>query len=192
MATTTAEANSVLNPVELEIRAHLGDYVWGVDGDVLEEQVGRLLREQHLTLVTMESVTGGLLAHTITQAPGSSDYFKGGMVAYSNEMKVRWGVDTRLIREQGAVSPEVAMAMAQAAMKRTGADLGIGTTGVAGPDELEGNPPGTVHIGLAHAKGTVSLSWRLPAQRGLVKQRATTQTLMELWTFLKKLAANGA
>lgn len=190
-AATTEQANNVLDPVELEIREHLGDHIWGVDGDVLEEQVARQLREQHLTLATMESVTGGLLAHTITQASGSSDYFKGGMVAYSNEMKAQWGVDPGLIRELGAVSPEVAEAMARAARERTGADLGIGTTGVAGPDELEGHPPGTVHIGLAHAGGSLSFSRRLPAQRALVKQRTAAQALMELWTFLKQQAAKG-
>lgn len=190
-AQNSDEAQKLLSPVEAELRRLLGDYIWGVDDQVLEEQVGKELRQQGLTLATMESCTGGLLAHTITQVPGSSNYFKGGVVAYSNDMKIAGGVDPALIRDYGAVSPQVAQDMARAARDRMGADLGIGITGVAGPGELEGNPAGTVHIGLAHWGGTLHFSGRYPSQRALVKQRATMQALIELWNLLKQMKGKG-
>ena len=186
-AQNSEEAQRLLSPIEAELRRLLGDYLWGVDDQVLEEEVGSELRRQGLTLAVMESCTGGLLSHTITQVPGSSHYFKGGVVAYSNEMKIAWGVDPALIRDHGAVSPQGALEMARAARDLMGADLGIGVTGVAGPEELEGNPAGTVHIGLAHRGGTLHISRRYPSQRALVKQRATTQALIELWNLLSRM-----
>ena len=183
-AQNNEEAQKLLSPVEAELRRLLGDYIWGVDDQVMEEQVGKELIRQGLTLAIMESCTGGLLSHTITQVPGSSNYFKGGIVAYSDDMKIAGGVDPDLILSHGAVSPQVAQDMARAARDRMGADVGIGITGVAGPGELEGNPVGTVHIGLAHAGGTLHFSRRYPSQRALVKQRATMQALIELWNLL--------
>ena len=180
------EAERLIAPVEQELRRHLGNNIWGVDDQVMEEQVGEELRRQGLTLATMESCTGGFLAHTITQAPGSSAYFLGGIVSYTNEVKEEWGVDPALIREHGVVSPQVAGDMARACRERLGADLGIGITGVAGPDELEGQPVGTVHIGLASKDGVFSHSRRFPPQRPLVKQRAAVQALMELWNLIRR------
>jgi len=185
------EAQKLISPVEADLRRLLGDYIWGVDDQALEEQVGNELRRQGLTLAVMESCTGGLLAHTITQVPGSSHYFKGGVVAYSNDMKIAWGVDSALIRDYGAVSPQVTQDMARVARDRMGADLGIGVTGVAGPEELEGNPAGTVHIALAHEGGTLQFSRRYPSQRALVKQRATMQALIELWNLLSQIKETG-
>ena len=179
------EAERLIQPVEQEVRRHLGGNIWGVDDQVLEERVGEELRRRGLTLATMESCTGGFLAHTITQVPGSSAYFLGGVVSYTNEVKEAWGVDPALIREHGVVSPEVAADMARACRERLGADLGIGITGVAGPDELEGQPVGTVHIGLASNDGVFSHSRRFPPQRPLVKQRAAVQALMELWNLIR-------
>ena len=180
------EAERLIQPVEQELRQRLGDNIWGIDDQVMEEQVGEELRSRGLTLATMESCTGGFLAHTITQVPGSSAYFRGGIVSYTNEVKAAWGVDPALIREHGAVSPQVAEDMARACRERLEADLGIGITGVAGPDELEGQPVGTVHIGLASKDGALSHSRRYPPQRPLVKQRAAVQALMELLNLIRK------
>ena len=179
------EAERLIRPVEQEVRRHLEGNIWGVDDQALEEQVGEELRRRGMTLATMESCTGGFLAHTITQVPGSSAYFLGGVVSYTNEVKEAWGVDPALIRERGVVSPEVAADMARACRERLGADLGIGITGVAGPDELEGQPVGTVHIGLASKDSVFSHSRRFPPQRPLVKQRAAVQALMELWNLIR-------
>lgn len=184
-APSSEEAASMLSPVEAELRRLLGDNVWGADEDVLEERVGRELARRGLTLAVMESCTGGLLAHTITQVAGSSDYFLGGIVSYTNEVKAAWGVDPSLIREHGVVSPEVARDMARACREAMNADIGIGITGVAGPDELEGQPVGTVHMGFSHQWGEHHLSRRFPGQRALIKQRAAVQALLELWELLR-------
>lgn len=186
-AKNNKEAQKILAPTETEVWSILGDYIWGVDDQVLEEQIGKELIRQSFTLAIMESCTGGLLSHIITQVPGSSHYFKGGVVAYSDDLKIDWGVDHALIRDYGVVSLQVAQDMARAVKDRTGADLGIGITGVAGPDELEGNPVGTVHIGLAHAEGTLHFSRSYSSQRSIIKQRAATQALIELWNFLNDI-----
>ena len=178
---TGEEAGELVRPVEEDLRRTFQANIWGFDDETPEESVGALLRQRGLTLATMESCTGGMLADTITNVPGSSDYFKGGVVSYTNELKIASGVPAELIKLHGAVSSQVAEAMATAARLRLGADFGIGVTGVTGPDELEGKPPGTVYIGLAHAGGCESSNQRFPANnRGLVKRRAVTTALLAL------------
>ena len=182
-AETQEKAEAMLAPLEQGVRAILGSAVWGVDEDTLEAIIGTLLVEKGLTLATMESCTGGLLATTITDVPGSSRYFRGGLVAYSNEMKVAWGVAPALIEQHGAVSPQVAEAMALAVRSRLGADIGIGITGVAGPDELEGKRAGTVHIAVLQGKDGKDkrvLNPIYPPRRPDVKRRATVAAIIML------------
>ncbi len=175
------EAQRLLQPVDEQLRGIFKDAVWGTDDETAESSVGTFLREHGLTLATMESCTGGMLADFITNVPGSSNYYKGGIVSYTNELKVASGVSADLIRGHGAVSSQVAEAMAQAVRLRLGADFGIGITGAAGPDALEGKPPGTVYIGVAHSGGCESSNYRFPANnRGLVKRRAVTMALLNL------------
>lgn len=187
-AATEEEARRVIAPVEAEICQALGPLVWGFDEETPEGSAGALIRERGLSLAVMESCTGGLLASTITDVPGSSDYFRGGVVSYTNEAKVSAGVDPALIEAHGAVSPQVAEAMAEAARRRLKADLGIGVTGVAGPSSLEGKPPGTVYIGLAWDGGSRVVSVRYLPQRAFVKRRATVQALLELVRLIKESA----
>ncbi|MBI4234099.1 MAG: competence/damage-inducible protein A [Chloroflexi bacterium] len=179
-AAREADAQALIAPVEAEIQAKMGPAIWGVDDETPEERLGSLLRERSLTLATMESCTGGLLASTITDVPGSSEYFLGGFVTYSNASKIAHGVDPRLVEEHGAVSPQVAEAMAQAARQRLETDLGVSVTGVAGPADQEGKPPGTVHIGLAWEGQAKAVSGRYPPRREMVKRRAVTHALLEL------------
>ncbi|MBI4301560.1 MAG: competence/damage-inducible protein A [Chloroflexi bacterium] len=174
------ETESLMAPMEARLRSLLIPYIWGMDDDTLPGVIGALLRERGLTLATMESCTGGLLAAAVTDAPGSSDYFKGGIITYSNAMKVVWRVDKVLIEEYGAVSPQVAESMARAACQRLGADVGIGITGVAGPGELEGKPAGTVHISVTDGCQTRTISPRYPPDRTSVRQRAVMAALLEL------------
>lgn len=177
-APTREEARALIEPVEEEMRRLLGDVVWGVDDDTLESVVGDLLRERGLTLATMESCTGGLLANAITNVPGSSAYFRGGLVAYATEAKIKWGVDADVIARHGAVSTETAVAMAQAARERLQADVGIGVTGVAGPDPQEDKPPGTINlavdVGFAEPQ---PVSYQFAQGREAVKRRAVTTAL---------------
>jgi nicotinamide-nucleotide amidase len=173
-----AKAGILIAEAESKLRAALADHIWGADSDTLEGAVGRLLSDRHLTLATMESCTGGLLASTITDIPGSSAYFKGGFVSYGNEMKASLGVDASLIERHGAVSCEVAEAMAQSARQRLTADIGLAVTGVAGPDELEGKPPGLAYIGFANRESAKSFEGRYPPLRVDVKRRAVTHALV--------------
>ena len=176
-AATAEEAHRLIGPVEEEARRVLGQAVWGADDDTLEGAVGALLKEQGLTLATMESCTGGLLATTITDVAGSSAYFKGGFVSYTAEMKVALGVAAELVARHGVVSAEVAQDMARACRQRLGADIGIGITGVAGPEPLEGKPPGTVHIGLDDGAAPQAVSYAFAQGRAATKRRAVTTAL---------------
>jgi nicotinamide-nucleotide amidase len=180
-ASTKEEARELIEPVEADVRRLLGDIVWGADDDTFEGVVGELLRSYHLTLGTMESCTGGLLADTVTNVSGSSVYFRGGIVAYATEMKVAFGVSAEVIERHGVISAECALDMARAARERFGADVGIGITGVAGPESQEEEPPGTVHIGLDPAFGTPqSVSYQFAQNRQAVKRRAVTTALAML------------
>ncbi len=192
-AATREEAGRLIQPVEAEIRRLLGDIVWGADDDTLEGAVGTLLSRRGLTLATMESCTGGLLANTITNVPGSSAYFRGGLVAYATEMKIGWGVDPTVIDEHGAVSAECASAMAQAAREQLGADIGIGITGVAGPDAQEEKPPGTIHIALETAFSEPrNVSYQFAQGREAVKRRAVTTALTLLRRVLLETGGGAA
>ncbi len=175
------EARRLIEPLEAEMRAILGDIVWGADDDSMEQAVGELLRQRNLTLATMESCTGGLLANTLTNVPGSSAYFRGGLVAYATEMKVEWGVDPEVIAEHGVISAECARAMSRAVRERLAADIGVGITGVAGPDPQEEKPAGTIHIGIdAGFAEPQSISYQFAQGREAVKRRAVSTALAML------------
>ena len=174
------EAEELIAHGEAQLRAILTHHIWGTDSDTLEGVVGTLLAKKGLTLATVESCTGGLLAATLTDVPGSSVYYKGGFVAYSNEAKIALGVSAQLIEQHGAVSLEVAEAMAQAARLQLEADIGLGTTGVAGPDELEGKPPGIAYIAICDSQGKRSIKGNYPPRRPEVKRLATAHTLFLL------------
>ena len=174
------EAEGMIAQLEERVRGILGDSIWGCDDETLESVVGALLTERGLTLATMESCTGGLLASMITDVPGSSDYFKGGLVSYTNDVKVGYGVDAALLEQHGAVSPEVAGAMAEAVRARLGADIGVAITGVAGPDAVEGQPVGTAHIAIDDGVEKRFTRGVYPPLRPEVKRRAANHALFEL------------
>jgi nicotinamide-nucleotide amidase len=191
-AASAEEARRLIQPVEEEARRILGGAVWGADDDTLAGAVGALLREHGLSLATMESCSGGLLASTITDVPGSSDYYQGGLVSYATEMKIAWGVDRQVIAEHGVISAECAQAMARVARERLGADVGVGVTGVAGPDPQEDKPVGTVHIAVALGEGPPrTVSYVFPQGREAVKRRAVTTALSLLRRALLDEARTG-
>jgi len=177
------QAEKMIAEGEVSIRAILGEYIWGTDDETLEAVIGRLLVEKGLSLAVMESCTGGLLATTITDVPGSSAYFKGGLVAYSNEAKIAYGVDAKIISEYGVISPEVAQAMAEAAKMFLGADVGVGITGI---EETEAKSVGMVYIGMDDGKNRRVVKGNYPGSRARVKRRATTAALFELRKTLTK------
>jgi nicotinamide-nucleotide amidase len=154
-AATSAEAEQLVLAMEGRVRQILGYHVFGIDKETLPERIGALLRVRQRTLGVMESLTGGLLSSTITDVPNSSSYFIGGLVTYSTALKAQMGVPAEILDRYGAVSEETARAMAHAVREQLGTDFGIGITGVAGPDQQENKPVGTVHIAVEGPEGVV-------------------------------------
>jgi nicotinamide-nucleotide amidase len=184
-------AMRMLDDFEIRVRGYIDRFIYGVDEQSLPDAVGELLRQQGLTLATMESCSGGLLGNTITDAPGSSAYYRGGIVAYSADVKIANGVDPELIERHGTVSQETSIAMASAARRELGADVGLGTTGVAGPAESEGRPVGTLHVamdflGEIHADSSI-----YSTTRSVLKRRAVMDVLYLLWSELKRREREG-
>jgi nicotinamide-nucleotide amidase len=168
----------------------IGSVIYGTDHDELESIVGTMLVNQGLTISFAESCTGGLLSHRITRVPGSSTYFTSGIISYANDMKVRLlGIDQEQIEQHGAVSHEVAAAMAEGALTRSGADVAIGITGIAGPDGgSELKPVGTVHFGLADSKSTQTELCKFPGDRHRIQTQAAHYGLNMLRLYLLRRA----
>jgi nicotinamide-nucleotide amidase len=178
-ASSEAEADALLDELGDKIETALGDHLFSSGGESLEEVVGMYLVLRRKTLAVAESCTGGLLAEQLTQVPGSSNYFLGGVICYSNELKTRLaGVPQKLIDEQGAVSKPLAQALAEGIRRRTGASLGIGITGIAGPGGGSAEKPvGLVFIALADERGTQVREFRFPGDRERIRHWATQAAL---------------
>jgi nicotinamide-nucleotide amidase len=176
---TDREAESRLAELGDKIELALGDHVYSTKGESLEEVVGMYLVMRQRTLAAAESCTGGLLAERITRISGSSKYFLGGAVCYTNEMKTRWaGVPPQLIESRGAVSQPVAQALAEGVRARTGASIGLGITGIAGPNGgTPEKPVGLVFIAISDERGTQVREFRFPGDRDRVRFWATQMAL---------------
>ena len=190
-AATPEEARKKMEPVEREILSRLGRYYFGRDDETLESAVGRLLRERGETLAVAESCTGGLLAKRLTDIPGSSEYFREGIVAYSNEAKERLlMVPREVLAEHGAVSEPVARGMAEGVRKLSGADYGLSVTGIAGPGGgTEEKPVGLVWVGVADGRGSEAVRLDLSAwarSRAAIRERSANMALDLLRRTLKK------
>ena len=186
---TREAALAEIAPVEAAVRDELGDVVYALDEETLEAAVGRLLRERGQTLATAESLTGGMVGARITTVAGASDYYLGGVVSYATEAKAGLlEVDRDLLAEHGPVSEPVAAAMAAGARRAFGADLGLATTGVAGPAEQAGQPVGTLCLGVADGAGSATMAVRAPGDRAQVRAWATTVALDLLRRRLEGLA----
>jgi nicotinamide-nucleotide amidase len=174
-AKSEAEAELLLDGLSGQIEERLGDAVFAFRGEKMEEVVGLRLAVGGFTLATAESCTGGLIAHRLTEVPGSSTYFMEGVVTYSNEAKTRrLGVPEELIESHGAVSAEVAEAMAEGVKRRAGTDFGLAVTGVAGPGGgTEEKPVGLVYVALADDAHTEHRRLMLPGDRHLIRWRAS-------------------
>jgi len=154
----------------------------------LEKKMGHLLADRDLTLAVAESCTGGMLGHRITSVGGSSVYFLGGIIAYSNKVKMLvLGVDHATLRKEGAVSEQVARQMALSVRGRFGADIGVGVTGIAGPGGgSEEKPVGLVYIGLAYGRKCIVKKFNFPGkQRNKVKELSCQSALKMVIDFLE-------
>jgi nicotinamide-nucleotide amidase len=168
-----AAAESLLDAEEAELRALLGDLVFGVDDEGMEAAVGRRLKAAGLTLGLAESITGGLVAARLTAVPGASDWFRGSIVSYASDVKF----DLLGVTRGPVVSQSAALEMATGAARVLGADVGLAVTGVAGPTEQDGQPVGTVWMGLALDGQAEATQVRLPGDRDRVRQFATISLL---------------
>ena len=173
-------AREMIVPVEAAITERLGPYIWGYDSETPEEAAGQALSERGLTLATMESASGGFLANSITDIPGSTSYYKGGIVATTKELLVASGVQTDTLRQHGLASAATALAMANAARETMGADYGIAITGVIGPEPVDDQPVGQVYVALAGMKEVRQLEFRTPPRRIVIKRRVANTALTEL------------
>lgn len=168
-----------LQKMERTIRGRLGPVVYGVDQERMSDVVGALLREKRLTIAVAESCTGGLISKQLTDTPGSSAYFMGGLVSYDDRIKRRvLGVPARTLRTHGAVSRRTARSMAERALRLFGTDLSVAITGVAGPSGGSAlKPVGTVWIALADGGSTECNAYRFTGDRGDVRERAAHKAL---------------
>ncbi|WP_227762380.1 competence/damage-inducible protein A [Zhaonella formicivorans] len=175
--------------LERQVRERLGEYIFGVDEETLEQAVGGLLSAHKLTIATAESCTGGLLAHRLTNVPGSSNYFQLGAVTYANRFKNRLlGVGLKTLSAYGAVSPNTAREMAKGIREYAHTDLGVGITGIAGPGGGSAEKPvGLVYLAVDFRGEITVHREQFLGDRQTVKARAVHTALMLLWQKLKSL-----
>jgi len=157
----------------------------------VEDEIGRLLMLGRLTLAVAESCTGGLIGHRVTSVSGSSDYFLGGVIAYSNEVKTKeLGVQRDTLVKEGAVSEPVAREMASGVRKKFGVDIGLGVTGIAGPGGgTREKPVGLIFVGLAHVRGCGSRQFSFSGDRFTIKTAASEVALEMIKEFLQEKEA---
>jgi nicotinamide-nucleotide amidase len=181
-AANETEANALIEPIDREIKQIAGENYFGSDEDTLASVVGQLLIAKGQTLAVAESCTGGGLGQMLTEIPGSSSYFMGGIISYANQVKIDLlGVNEADLAREGAVSETVACQMAAGVKAKLGTDWGVSITGVAGPGGgTETKPVGLVYIGIARPNGEVEgLKYQLGIQqeRGLIRQMSVAQSL---------------
>lgn len=190
-ATSTASAQAQVEKVEQAIRAKAGKYIYASGDEELEQVIGGLLTERRLTLAVAESCTGGLISDRLTNVSGSSGYFDRAYITYSNDAKLAdLGVPSDMIQQHGAVSREVAEAMADGARRKSNTDIGLSTTGIAGPTGgSQEKPVGLVWIGYSDRFGTLALRFTLGDERRRIKERAAQAALELLRRKLLKIDA---
>ena len=185
-AETREAAEALLKPLVAQVLETLGDVVYGVDVESLEQVVSAALLERGLTLSAAESCTGGLIAKRMTDLPGASQVFRGGVVSYTNGVKSGiLGVPEALLEEQGAVSEPVARVMAEGCRRVCGSDLAVSVTGVAGPESDDrGNEVGTVYIALASDQGTICR--KLSCGKGRGRERVRSAAAQNAFDMLRR------
>jgi nicotinamide-nucleotide amidase len=186
-AATPAEAERQLDQFEPRVRERVDEWLYGREHDSFPAVVGAMLRQRGLTLAVGESATGGQLASLITEAPGASDYFLAGYVAYSAAAKAALGVSPDLLREHGTIAAATTQALAAAVRATAGADVSVATTGNAGPDAAEDKPVGQLYLVVDVRGRQVCQETRYSTTRTEYKRRGALEALHLLWRELKRL-----
>ena len=174
------DAGQLLQDAEEKLESTFGSSVWGKDEDTLESLTGKWLNDNSLSLATMEDSSGGLLSNMISQAEGSSGYYRGGLIVRSDEMKVHWGVQDEIIKKYGAISPEMAESMARAAREKLSADIGLSTTGIVPRGDPDEKPHGLTYVGIADDQGTRSWQQNFARFRDEAARRGAIAALFRL------------
>jgi nicotinamide-nucleotide amidase len=187
-AESVEAAKAMIAPIEREVRDRIGYGIYGVDEQTVESQIIDSLRRRRQTIATAESCTGGAISDALVRVPGASDVFRGGVVAYNNDVKRSMlDVPAHTLREHGAVSVETAIAMARGARRRLGADVVIATTGVAGPGGgTEEKPVGLVWFALVADGEPRTYRATFPGDRNDIRVRATMAGLSAIWRYLER------
>lgn len=182
------EARQAIAEIEQRFTEKIGEHIYGYDNDELPGVVGKLLTDKKMTIAVAESCTGGFLGKLITDIPGSSAYFLGGVIAYSNDIKIKLlNVQAEIIRRHGAVSEQTASYMANGVRTLTGADIGVAITGIAGPDGgTPEKPVGLIYIGLTAAAKTEAKQFNFGKVRERNRQRASYAALDMVRRYLKE------
>jgi len=189
-ATDESEVEKRLETALEILEDKIEKFTYSTKGESLSEVIGHLMREKGLTLAISESCTGGLIQDHLTDVPGSSDYFIGGVVAYSNDIKINFlGVKPKNIERFGAVSSEIAEEMAKGIRMKTGSDIGLSITGIAGPEGgSKEKPVGLVYIGYSDIKTSTSNKYLFGDDRIINKKRSAGMALGLLWNNLKEFS----
>jgi nicotinamide-nucleotide amidase len=185
-SSTREEAERLLEGFEPRVRERVSDWLYGTESDNFPAVVGAMLRARGSKLATAESATGGQLASLITEAPGASDYFVAGYVAYSVDAKRALGVSEEILRQYGTVAAATTQALAAAARATSGADVSVATTGNAGPAASEDKPVGVLHIVVDINGRQVCQETRYSTTRTEYKRRGALEALHLLWRELKR------
>ena len=187
-APTQVQADELLNRFQPQVAARVQEWLYGTESDSFPAVVGAILRERKLKLAVAESATGGALASLITEAPGASDYFVAGYVAYSADAKRALGVDERILQQYGTVAQETTCALAAAARKKAAADVAVATTGNAGPGASKEflKPVGVLYIVVDIHGRQVCQETRYSTTRTEYKRRGALESLYLLWHELKR------
>lgn len=186
-------ALGLLDEIVQQFRVVLAENLFSTSGEELEAVVASQLHQHRATIAVAESCTGGMLASRLTNVPGSSSYFRGGVVSYSNDLKSAWvDVPKELLDAKGAVSAEVALAMAHGIRQRTNSTLGVGITGIAGPGGGTAEKPvGLVHIAVVNENSSKERAFRFPGDRDRIRHQATQAALDTIRRHLFAAAAKG-
>lgn len=178
-SSTEVDARALIDELEIKIRQRIGEYIFGIDDQSLAQVVSEKLREKNVTISLAESCTGGLVTDRLTDIPGSSHYLIGSVVAYQNRIKSDFvGVPSSVLQTNGAVSAETALAMAKGIRSQFGTHIGVGVTGIAGPDGGTADKPvGLVYIAVSGPTGDMVEEERFTGQRTAIKNRTANATL---------------
>ena len=181
------KALDILKNVDDSVEQIFGSYVWGTDDELPEESLLKILISKNKTLGLMESCTAGTIANKITNIDGSSNYFYGGLVSYSDNTKIQFGINDDSVKTFSSISEEVCKEMAIKAREIFNADYGISTTGIAGNQQIDGIIPGTVFIGIADGTDVKISKHLFPSNnRNAVKNRASTMAILSLIDFISE------